>query len=574
MEPIALENNPYHSMIEYVLQAVSTIEREESRLMEYKMFNENHIEFHYKTKLMILETRTYLMNFPFPSVDEYVELLLKNFCNSILYDRKYSFPMKYYIQYAIILDIIPLHLLTTFSDEWIINETLKRKCSELLFKRLAKCSKLKKLSLHEYPLDRWAIDSCCKMFKNFTHLTSLKIMPNRLIGSELSPYAYVIKSIAQYCHELRELYLMYDGDTLRYMGPKIEDLVKCRKLVSLWLYDTGSTAPEDVVVDGLQTLLIELKDLKCLFHKYLKYAILDPNKKISGTLGLEHLILRDDVLLRREDEVELTTDELLRLCKICPATQTLKLIKPPPCIDSVARALPNLETLDLGRCGDDILPSLSSALRHKKLMNLKVLKLREVFNMNYTHISQLAHCCPHLEVLDISFATILADGDLTLPPRQSSAFPKLKELTMVPKCDKYHYNSICWKDCQHSMWEVGEKLTRYLLKGSHNLESLHIHYTGSYYKPSSSFILKMLESLKCLTSFYLVSSLDMNIGIIREMVTRCPLLTELGAFGIWNLDTWTGQDLPTQIKLKKNCKCSNVLNNFFYKKYSIEKRKR
>nr|BDT62380.1 MAG: hypothetical protein [Melicertus latisulcatus majanivirus] len=496
---------------------------------------------------------------------------LKEHCECINTD---FIPWKFLLQYAILLELIPLSELRTFNDQWVSHVALRHDSLALLYNKLAQCSKLKKLSLHKHPLDDYPPDkrmitNISKMIQNNTHLTYLELMPDKISDYIFFTCEFVIGVVPQYCHELRELHLMYDGDRLKKTELKIEDLVQCRKLVSLWLYDNSFTLLEDVV-DGLQTLLIELKDLKCLFHKYLKYAILNPNNRISGTLGLEHLILRDDVLLRREDEVELTTDELLRLCKICPATRTLKLIKPPPCIDSVASALPNLETLDLGRCRDVILPSLSIALRHKNLMNLKVLKLREVFNMNYTHISQLAHHCPHLEVLDISFATILADGDLTLPPRRSSAFPKLKELTMVPKCNNrfnYTENEIGYRAL---IWEVGEDLTRYLLKGSHDLESLHIHYNDSYYRPSYSFILEMLESLKCLTSFDLVSSLDMHIGFIREMVTRCPLLIELGVFRYKKVETFAHDILPLQIKLKYHCKCSDILHKFFWRDYSIE----
>nr|BDT62381.1 MAG: hypothetical protein [Melicertus latisulcatus majanivirus] len=562
MNPTTLKSAALSSIVKHTLQTVSAIECEESRFRKiYPMFV-NDIEFHENTKSMISEVRTLLMDIPLPLIDEYVELVMKIFCIEL--KNFCSIPGEYNIRYAILLDIIPFYRLSTFSDKWIFirSSSLSYIWAEFLYKKWVECSKseelkFKKLSLCAIPLSITGMFNFRDMFKNFIHLTSLKILPISLSRFEKCSSNFVIELVSRYCLKLREFHLAYNGETLKNTESRIEDLVKCRNLVSLWLYDISPTTTVENV-DGLQKLLIELKNLKCLFHKDLKLAILDPNDKISGTLGLEHLILRDDVFHDRDHKVILTTDEFVRLSKICPATRTLKLIKPPPCIDTVARAIPNLEILDMSICGDVILLGLSRALLQKNLKNLKVLKLKKVFDMDYTHISQLAHNCPNLEVLDISFSTIKANGDLILPPQQSSAFPHLRELTMIPNCNSTFFHMCSFGRCEYGIWGVGEKLTRYLLKGSHNLKSLHMHYDDSYYKPSSSFILEMLESLNCLASLQLVSSLDMHCKIIHQMITRCPMLKELAAFGCWNFKKHINQNLPVQINFKMYCECRDI----------------
>nr|BDT62377.1 MAG: hypothetical protein [Melicertus latisulcatus majanivirus] len=557
MNPDTLKSISLRSIVEYTLRTVYAIEREERRLVKHEPVIVDELEFHENTKSMISEARIILTNTPLTFIDDYMELVIKEFCTDIFHSP--NEPSFMNVRYAILLDIIPVNRMSTFSDDWI-DSRWRSLWVELFYKKWAECSnpdelKLKKLSLSATPMTSMGSSNFYKMFENFTHLTSLKII-RELWQYENSFFNHIIRPISQYCRELRELHLAYDGEALKNTSLKIEDLVECRNLVSLWLYDQSPmTAVKSV--DGLQKLLIELKNLKCLYHKNLKSAILDLNEKISGTLGLEHLILRDN---NQDVEVVLTTDELVRLSKICPATRTLKLIKPPPCIDTVARVLPNLEILDMSECDADLLSSLSRALFQKNLKNLEVLKLRGVFNLNYTHISQLAQHCPNLEVLDISFATIKADGDLTLPPRQSSAFPHLKKLTMVPKCDMIGPWHICYignnGGCRYSMWEVGEKLTRYLLKGSYNLESLHIHYCNSYYKPSSSFVPEMLESLNNLTSLQLVSFLDMPCEFIYKIATYCPKLNKLAALGSWGKCNMAHYEkLPVHIELESRCEC-------------------
>nr|BDT62378.1 MAG: hypothetical protein [Melicertus latisulcatus majanivirus] len=584
MNPNTLEYNSLYCMVNQTLQIVSVIECEEKRLMTRKKINSlncivdhklwideeyyeerclvkkkikikrhlNCIKFHHNTKLMIAEARDYLMNIPLPLINEYVELVLKKFTTD--YGKYYP---DFYHQYAILLNIIPLSKVSTYCDKWINEHLLRRIGKKLMFKNLAGCSRLENLSLCEVLVSKMEIINFSQMLNKLIHLTTLKIIPTDLSPIDEIPFNIVIRLVTRCCPELRELHLVYDGESLKNTKSKIEDLVKCRNLVSLWLYDNSSTTTVENI-DGLQKLLIELKNLKCLFHKDLKSAILDPNEKISGTLGLEHLILRNDLFHYRDYKVALTTDELLRLIKTCPATRTLKLIKPPPCIDTVARAIPNLEILDMSICGDVIPLGLSRSLLQNNFKNLKVLKLEKAFNINYTHISQLAHCCPHLEVLDISFATIKADGNLTLPPRQFSAFPHLKELTMVPICDTIGLHSCTDRGCEYRMWEVGKDLMQYLLKGSYKLKSLHIHYNGSYYSPSSTVILEMLKSLKCLTSIQLVSLLDMPWEIIHQIITSCPMLNKLVAFGRWIYRLDIIYRLPERIEFKQYCDCLSI----------------
>nr|BDT62483.1 MAG: hypothetical protein [Melicertus latisulcatus pemonivirus] len=492
----------------------------------------------------VCDVRNYIVDTPSTLIDDLVEMVLQSSCEGTHLKSSLSSRKRFY---SLVMDIVPLCRLSRFCDEWI-DQYVKMECSSLLYSRLNRCAGLKKLAMTEEPRGRIMLKHASLMFQNFSHLTTLRCIP-KVRGVS---FHWIVGPVVENCRKLREFHLVYNGVALEESGCRIEDLSQCRDLVSLWLFDYSAQVSAGVV-DNLQKLLTELTDLKFLFHKKVTSAILEPNEKISGTLGLERLDLwsKCDELLSEcvgQHNVALDTDELLRLTKTCSAIRILKLTKPPPCIDVMSRALPKLEVLEMTRC-HDIPPSFSCALRQNSLKNLTVIKLEEIPKMNYTLISELAHHCRSIEVLSISRSTIKADGQLTLPPLQSSAFPHLKDLTLTPRCS-WHI------ECHCQEWEVGKRLTRYLLKGSHNLNGLHVHYNDSYDnvndRPTSSFMLEILEPLKFLTSLQLVSPMYMNCQIIREMVKCCPLLVRFGAFGSWKFDYTLGYGIAL---LEYRCDC-------------------
>nr|BDT62482.1 MAG: hypothetical protein [Melicertus latisulcatus pemonivirus] len=495
----------------------------------------------------VCQVRNYIVDTPSALIDDLVELVLQSLCE----DRHFkSSLLKRKRFYSIVMDIVPWCRLSRFFDEWIA-QYVKRECSSLMYSRLNRCAGLRKLSLTEEPCGRNILKHASLMFRNFSHLTTLRCIPEVRGVS----FHWILEPIIENCRKLREFHLVYNGVALEESGCRIGDLSHCRDLVSLWLLDYSATVSVGVV-DNLQKLLMELTSLKFLFHKKVTSAILEPNDKISGTLGLERLDLWSKCDEPFSDcvgqhNVVLDTDELLRLTKTCPAIRILKLTKPPPCIDAMSKALPKLEVLEMSKCHDTP-PSLSRALRQDSLKNLTVIKLEEILKINYTSFSELAHHCRGIEVLSISNSTIKADGQLTLPPLQSSAFPHLKELTLTPRCS-WHI------ECHCQEWEVGKRLTRYLLKGTHNLNGLHVHYNDSYDnvndRPTNSFILEILEPLKFLTSLQLVSSMYMNCQLIREIVKCCPLLVRLGAFGSWKFDHAIDYGLPP-LELDYRCDCA------------------
>lgn len=127
------------------------------------------------------------------------------------------------------------------------------------------------------------------------------------------------------------------------------------------------------------------------------------------------------------------------------------------------QALQNMELLEMEVCSE-IVPNLHQAPSHCTLKGLTVIRLEGARSIDHHFFSELAHCCPDLEVLSIVKCSMRADGHLIwLPHRPSSAFPRLKELILTPE-----------KPCR--LWQLGRQLSHYPLKGTNEEDISTVTY--------------------------------------------------------------------------------------------------
>nr|BDT61652.1 MAG: hypothetical protein [Marsupenaeus japonicus endogenous nimavirus] len=524
-EPKTLRSTALDKVVNLTLLTVYIIYKKK---IYHKPGERNSVNFNATINSDVSSVRDYIIDIPSTLIDEYIKLVIRGFV------RKRFYGMNRKLYYSIILNIIPLCKVTRICNEW--DEEVFNVVSDLtrvLNDKLPNCSSLKELTMTTNPRGKTALKRTLKMFQNFSHLTTLTLIPFRRYAS----FHWVIGPVVQYCRKLKEFHLVYHGGSLEKSGWGIEDLVQCPELVLLWLFDYSTTAPVGVV-DQLQKLLLALKNLKYLFHKQAILAILEH----SGKLGLERLNLwlkcdeKYHYFLDEHKEV-VDTDKILRLIETCPAIQSLALTEPPPCINTVLKILPNLKILEMTTCRD-ITPHLCQALQQNHLTALTVIELRQVQEINYLFISTLARTCPNLEVLAISSAAITSDGHLDLPPRQSTAFPHLRALTLIPHHRRHHQR-----------WEVGKRLTYYLLTGACKLNSLHIHYSEPRFhhyndddQPTISFLLDILDSLEYLTSLQiLLPKFHKSCIVLRELVNGSPIVDRLS--------------LPDYLQIRYNCRC-------------------
>nr|BDV49766.1 MAG: hypothetical protein [Penaeus semisulcatus pemonivirus] len=500
--------------------------------------------------LVVRAVQDYVSDLPSNLIDEYVKQTLTRLEYHLTPHTQLE------LFFSMIFEIILSPRLTRFSDKWIkstgswvIMSYANRSDIKTLFNKLWKCSNLTVLSLTNIPHGIMERNMVSRMFCNFSLLTTLLLIPRNTAVS----FHWVIGPVSQYCPKLKEFQLVYDGMELQHSGYGIGNLVQCRNLVSLCLLDFGIRTPERNVKD-LKKLLIELMYLKCIFHKDLISAILETKSEIFRTLGLERL----DLVYRcnpnhygymDNQKIVVDNDELLRVSMTCPATRIIKLMRPPQCLDKVSCVLPNLEVLEMTECCD-IAPNLCQAFQQNTLTGLTVLWLKDVENIDYVFFSDLACACPNLKVLSILHSAITAAGNLAWTPGQSSAFPFLKELTLTP-----HRNF-------SQNWEVGQKLTQYLLRGTHELTYLHIHYCISYSDTEDvvtcSFLQTIMKPLKDLTVLQIVSPY-VEWSLINELILNCSSLVKIGAFQSWSISERYILRIPDHIYLYLSCDCdSNI----------------
>jgi len=148
-------------------------------------------------------------------------------------------------------------------------------------------------------------------------------------------------------------------------------------------------------------------------------------------------------------------------------------------------------------------------------------------------------------VIGILESSIKAEGHLTWPANNSSAFPFLRELTLTPESN----NLFC-------IWEVGKNLTYYLLRDSYNLENIHIHHDeverGD--TATNTFLCAIMKPLKNLTELHLVSYC-VGWSLIEELVSNSPLLVKLSVFETKLCPSLYMTRVPNHIAALMHCNC-------------------
>nr|BDV49765.1 MAG: hypothetical protein [Penaeus semisulcatus pemonivirus] len=463
--------------------------------------------------LAIRAVQKYVTDLPSTLMNDLTKELLKS-----LVDYEYYLEDARHIRlyFTVIIELALSPNLTCFHDEWILfqdnMDIIDSKVS--YFRRLFKCSNLRELSLTRNPQTGNVRRTIIKTFPSFSHLTTLFLLPENTAES----FHWVISSVVHSCPKLKIFHIVYDGQRLEHQEDRvgIKDIVQCRDLVSLFLYDCSKFTSVNVV-DDLHKLLMGLKYLKYIFHKRMISAILELSTRISGQLRLERLDFfqdYEDMAYRYMNgyKILVDTDELFRLCKTCPAIKVLRLAQPPKCLLAIASILPNLEVLDMTEC-HDIIGNLHQTIHHNLLTGLTILKLTDVSYMDYGFFSELARSCPSLEAISIERSTIIANGQLIKP--RVSAFPFLKKLILKPQTPI-------------DMWEVGINLTYYFLTGAYEIRHVDIQYDPFYMdiedNPTNLPRPNIFMSLKRLTFIRLITAPHILCNPVKDFISRNSLI--------------------------------------------------
>jgi len=524
---------------------------------------------------VICAIQNYVSVMPSTLMTEYAKRLITQS------ETRFKSEMEVEHYFPIIFEIILSPTLVRFSDRWmpvfckrwsfipcvdcIRWPERRRYCFQCIFNdckktsyptfrdNLWKCSNLKELSLTTAPHAIIDEKSAASMFNNFSHLTTLLLVPS---GGKVS-FHWVIDHVIRSCPFLKEFHVAYDGRKLKDNGGGIEKLVQCQNLVSLCLYDFSYIVLDDLG-EPLEILLRELRCLKHIYHKDLSFVLsaLSLTYEITGTLGLERIDLAQKYIREYSyiyEPLPKDRDFLLALCKLCPATRVLKIYLPPQFLFEIISKFQNLEVLEIVQV---------MSITHNPLLNyhqnmltsLTVLKIEYVtICLNYDFFSDLAHICPYLNVLSIVRANIKAEGHLTWPAYKSSAFPSLSKLELTPHVELRELEMT-----PHvNIWEVGKKLTYYLLKESYNLEYIHIHhiYIGRYDEPTNDFLCAIMEPLKNLIEVQLMSYY-VEWNLIEQLLSNCPSLSKLSAIRSRLNPSMHMKTIPDHIVVRDYCDCS------------------
>nr|BDV49786.1 MAG: hypothetical protein [Penaeus semisulcatus pemonivirus] len=465
--------------------------------------------------LDVRAVQNYFTDLPSTLINTLTEKLMKAYRKYDYYraDERILRPL-----FSMIIEVVFSPHLTSFHDEWMpfdqYDGTLEKYYNiEFYYNRLFKCSNLRELSLTRNPKGGTVRNTVIKTFQNFSHLTTLLLIPENSIKS----FHWVISSVVRSCPRLKIFHIVYDGQRLEHQEDRvgIKDIVQCRDLVSLYLFDCSKFTSVNVE-DDLQTLLKGLKYLKYIFHKQVISAIYDLNFRTAVKFGLERLDFfhEDKYSLFRVDHYKELVDgnKLIRLCVACPDIKVLRLAKP-PCIFPVAGFLKNLQVLDLTECSDyiindDLLPTIQFGM----LKNLTTLKLTDVSCLDYAFFSDLARSCPDIEVISIRRSAIVANGQLI--KERVSAFPSLKQLILKP------HTPI-------DMWQVGIDLTYYFLSGAYNITHVNLEYDPSYMEleddPTNVPRPNIFMSLKHLTFLKLITPPQILCVLVEEFLSHGSL---------------------------------------------------
>nr|BDV49790.1 MAG: hypothetical protein [Penaeus semisulcatus pemonivirus] len=459
-------------------------------------------------KKIKLETlKNYMSNIPRCLIREYIDRLQSHWSW-----MHYCYP---YDAKPIVTELLLLPGMTRFhTDDWMGS------LGGNLYEKISHCLTLRMLSIYKVPVCHGDIYHLTHAFERLHHLQSLTLIPYE----DGCSFHWAISPIAQYCRDLKELRIVYDGEALIDEARGVDQLSNCQALQYLWLLDSSSY--EQQQTDKVYILLKELTNLKFFFHRLMIPAILtlikEEERDETRKLALEHLdTWMDELYLDISHKIRikplgvavhktvLCTNSLLTLVNLCPNIKNLTLGRPPSCIDEVLTNLPRVCTLKLFEFQLSTCKLNNVLMKDGPLRHLTVLCFKEVADINYDFFSALADACPVLEVLKISRSCISREGQLKMPGHRGFAFPCLQELelTRFPALTAYEEESKF-----RGVWHLGRAFISYLLDGAFDISKIHIQFDEFQLEqsdiPSSTYLRGVLLRLKHLRFLHLVDPPD------------------------------------------------------------------
>nr|BDT61769.1 MAG: hypothetical protein [Penaeus monodon endogenous nimavirus] len=456
-------------------------------------------------KIRLETVKDYISNIPRCLVREFIDLLQSYWCWIHCY---YPDNAK-----SIVLELLLLPGVTKFqTDEWM------NSAGGDLYDKLSRCSTLRTLSICKVPVYHADMYHFNNMIERLHYLQSLTLIP----FDDGRSFHWAISPIAQYCLNLRELRIVYDGEALIGEARGIEQLSHCQALDSLWLLDSSYHAEPQT--DKVCILLKGLGNLKFFFHRLMIPAILklteeeEKEGKAKRKFALEHLDtwmeifyldksheIRNEPLGLAVHKTVLCTYSLLSLVDSCPNVKNLTLGRPPSCIDRVLTTLPHICTLKLFEFQLSACKLNNVLLKDGPLRHLTVLEFTEVADLNYDFFSALADACPVLEVLKISRSCISREGQLKMPKGSRFAFPCLRELKLTRPLDLTGRDEVSRFS---GVWHIGKALISYLLDCAFSISKIHIQFDDIQLEqsdiPSCEYLIEILLPLKHISSLHLV----------------------------------------------------------------------
>lgn len=412
----------------------------------------------------------------------------------------------------------------------------------IIFEKLIKCIRLVVLEVTVVPQGERDVVAASLALQRLRHLHSLSLLP-----SSRYSYHWAVSHVARHCQALRELKIVYDGDQFDSMNV-LSSLQNCTKMTSLWLFNFG----RQTETKELTQLMKSLEKLKILFHKELPNAIMELPGANTGEEAMASKAERQLALERVDlcwyqravgyQLVYVPSSYLLQVAKVCPQIRVLNLVSP-PCLAKVLKNLPHLHVLVLQQAS--LTSCLACTLNNLGLSRITEIRATDVCDVTHDIISALARGCPHLQVLNIINSSLKARGDLQIPTHRPP-FPCLRQLTLVPVM--IHGRPSLTNP---SIWQLGAKLTSYLLGGASQLTTIHLHYKPEDILdgdlPTAQFLEGVLSCPRpALRSLLLEWPPAVSPGLVGAVVRACPALITLASILTWPLTSHQRAAIVTQ----------------------------
>ncbi|XP_053633777.1 uncharacterized protein [Cherax quadricarinatus] len=492
------------------------------------------------TSNMFNDLKKYFVNLSPKMWTNYGKVLISETLKKIMLENIDKMHLKKVIEY------IFCEKLTAFSTMTI--ENFSTDFEEVIYSRLKHCRKLLFLEITVIPREARDIISATLSLQRLKNLQCLWLLPSTRYS-----FHWALEVVAQQCSKLCELKVVYSSD-LFDAGKGVACLQNCRSLTALWLFNFGRKSETLYVSE----LLRSLPDLKILFHKELPNAILElRSEKVTFTHDQPELYSGESsategqpqavscqLCMERVDLcwyqravgyqlVYVPSSYLMGMAQVCPKLKLLNLVGP-PCLAQVIASLPCLQTLVLHQAS--LASCLKCSLRDVTLNKISDLRVSDVWDLTHDMISAIACGCPNLEVLSITCSRLEAVGTLQPPPHRS-AFPCLREVTLVPTT-LYDLPALT----SPTVWQLGAALTAYILTGASSLTSIHLQYKAvdipHYDVPSE----QHLEAALCcprpaLRHIKLEWPPAASLQFVGDVLAACPALSTLGSITTWPLTT-------------------------------------